>query len=62
MAGSSPAMTGGARFAVSPCQNENCGRLSVPLDIAKGILLLVSDDAGTMNGAGPVVDGGYLAA
>ena len=38
------------------------GRLDVPLDIAKGIVFLASDDAGTMNGAGLVVDGGYLAA
>ena len=38
------------------------GRLGVPLDIAKGIVFLASDDAGYMNGAGLVVDGGYLAA
>jgi len=38
------------------------GRLGVPLDIAKGIVFLASDDAGYRNGAGLVVDGGYLAA
>jgi Enoyl-(Acyl carrier protein) reductase len=34
------------------------GRLGVPMDIAKGVVFLASDDAGYMNGAGPVVDGG----
>ena len=34
------------------------GRLAVPMDIAKGILFLASDDAGCMNGAGLIVDGG----
>jgi NAD(P)-dependent dehydrogenase (short-subunit alcohol dehydrogenase family) len=38
------------------------GRLGVPLDIAKGIVFLASDDAGYMNGAGLVVDGGVTAA
>jgi NAD(P)-dependent dehydrogenase (short-subunit alcohol dehydrogenase family) len=38
------------------------GRLGVPLDIAKGIVFLASDDAGYMNGAGLVVDGGFTAA
>jgi 3(or 17)beta-hydroxysteroid dehydrogenase len=38
------------------------GRLGVPKDIAKGILFLASDDAGYMNGAGLVVDGGVTAA
>ena len=37
------------------------GRLGVPLDIAKGIVFLASDDAGYMNGAGLVVDGGFTA-
>jgi NAD(P)-dependent dehydrogenase (short-subunit alcohol dehydrogenase family) len=37
------------------------GRLGVPLDIAKGIVFLASDDAGYMNGAGLVVDGGVTA-
>jgi len=37
------------------------GRLGVPMDIAKGILFLASDDAGYMNGAGLVVDGGVTA-
>lgn len=37
------------------------GRLGVPLDIAKGIVFLASDDAGYMNGAGLVVDGGMTA-
>ncbi|HEY0418068.1 MAG TPA: glucose 1-dehydrogenase [Acetobacteraceae bacterium] len=38
------------------------GRLGVPLDIAKGIIFLASDDAAYMNGAGLVVDGGFTAA
>ncbi len=38
------------------------GRLGVPADIAKGIVFLASDDAGYMNGAGLVVDGGLTAA
>jgi len=37
------------------------GRLGVPMDIAKGIVFLASDDAGYMNGAGLVVDGGMTA-
>ncbi|PPQ27870.1 glucose 1-dehydrogenase [Rhodopila globiformis] len=37
------------------------GRLGVPMDIAKGIVFLVSDDAGYMNGAGLIVDGGMTA-
>jgi NAD(P)-dependent dehydrogenase (short-subunit alcohol dehydrogenase family) len=38
------------------------GRLGVPTDIAKGIVFLASDDAGYMNGAGLIVDGGVTAA
>lgn len=38
------------------------GRMGVPLDIAKGIVFLASDDAGYMNGAGLIVDGGVTAA
>jgi len=38
------------------------GRLGTPLDIAKGIVFLASDDAAYMNGAGLVVDGGFTAA
>ena len=38
------------------------GRLGVPMDIAKGIVFLASDDAGYMNGTGLVVDGGMTAA
>ncbi len=37
------------------------GRLGVAMDIAKGIVFLASDDAGYMNGAGLVVDGGVTA-
>jgi len=38
------------------------GRLGVPSDIAKGIVFLASDDAGYMNGAALIVDGGFTAA
>jgi len=38
------------------------GRLGVPMDIAKGVVFLASDDAGYMNGAGLIVDGGITAA
>jgi NAD(P)-dependent dehydrogenase (short-subunit alcohol dehydrogenase family) len=38
------------------------GRMGVPMDIAKGIVFLASDDAGYMNGAGLIVDGGVTAA
>jgi 3(or 17)beta-hydroxysteroid dehydrogenase len=38
------------------------GRLGVPMDIAKGIVFLASDDAGYMNGAGLIIDGGVTAA
>ena len=37
------------------------GRMGVPPDIAKGIVFLASDDAGYMNGAGLIVDGGMTA-
>ena len=37
------------------------GRLGRPLDIAKGIVFLASDDAAFMTGAGLVVDGGLTA-
>jgi NAD(P)-dependent dehydrogenase (short-subunit alcohol dehydrogenase family) len=37
------------------------GRLGQPLDIAKGIVFLASDDAAFMTGAGLVVDGGLTA-
>ncbi len=38
------------------------GRLGVAEDIAKGIVFLASDDAGYMNGAGLIIDGGMTAA
>lgn len=37
------------------------GRLGVPIDIAKGIPFLASDEAGYMNGTGLIVDGGLTA-
>jgi NAD(P)-dependent dehydrogenase (short-subunit alcohol dehydrogenase family) len=37
------------------------GRLGVATDIAKGIVFLASDDAGYMNGAGLIIDGGMTA-
>ena len=37
------------------------GRMGVPMDIAKGIVFLASDDAGYMTGAGLIVDGGMTA-
>jgi NAD(P)-dependent dehydrogenase (short-subunit alcohol dehydrogenase family) len=41
--------------------NHPIGRLGEPLDIAKGIVFLASDDASFMTGAGLVVDGGLTA-
>ena len=37
------------------------GRLGTPVDIARGIVYLASDDAAFMTGAGRVVDGGLTA-
>lgn len=37
------------------------GHLGMAMDIAKGIVFLASDDAGYMNGAGLIVDGGVTA-
>ena len=37
------------------------GRLGVPDDIAKGIVFLASDDAGSMTASGLVIDGGSTA-
>ena len=37
------------------------GRMGVPMDIAKGIVFLASDDSGYMTGAGLIVDGGMTA-
>ncbi len=37
------------------------GRLGVAADIAKGIVFLASDDAGYMDGAGLIIDGGMTA-
>jgi NAD(P)-dependent dehydrogenase (short-subunit alcohol dehydrogenase family) len=37
------------------------GRMRVPMDIAKGVVFLASDDAGYMTGAGLIVDGGLTA-
>ena len=37
------------------------GRMGTPIDIAKGIVFLASDDAGFMTGAGLVIDGGITA-
>jgi 3(or 17)beta-hydroxysteroid dehydrogenase len=45
----------------SPGAAHPIGRLGQPLDIAKGIVFLASDDAAFMTGAGLVVDGGLTA-
>ena len=37
------------------------GRIGEPIDVAKGIVFLASDDAGFMTGSGLVVDGGITA-
>jgi 3(or 17)beta-hydroxysteroid dehydrogenase len=37
------------------------GRMGTPIDIAKGIVFLASDDAAFMTGAGLVIDGGITA-
>ena len=41
--------------------NRLDGKVGVPMDIAKGIVFLASDDAGYMNGAALVVDGDVTA-
>jgi len=51
--------TTGARQVVT--ESVPWGRMGVPMDIAKGIVFLASDDAGYMNGSGLVVDGGMTA-
>ena len=51
-----------AAIQQSVTDNVPWGRLGVPMDIAKGIVFLASDDAAYMNGAGLVVDGGVTAA
>jgi NAD(P)-dependent dehydrogenase (short-subunit alcohol dehydrogenase family) len=51
-----------APFRQSVTETVPWGRLGVATDIAKGIVFLASDDAGYMNGAGLVVDGGMTAA
>lgn len=51
-----------ARVRQTVTETVPWGRLGVPLDIAKGILFLASDDADYMNGAGLIVDIGYVAA
>ena len=50
-----------AQIRQTVTENVPWGRLGVPMDIAKGIVFLASDDAGYMNGAGLVVDGGVTA-
>ena len=37
------------------------GRMGLPIELAKGILFLASDDSSFMTGAELVIDGGYLA-
>lgn len=48
-------------FTESTLSKVPMGRLAEPLEIARPVLFLASDDASFMTGSGLVVDGGYLA-
>ncbi len=52
----------GAEFAAKTVGAVPMGRLGKPMEIARPVLFLASDDASFMTGAELVVDGGYTAA
>lgn len=52
----------GPAFAAKTVGNVPMGRLGTPIEIARPVLFLASDDASFMTGAELIVDGGYTAA
>jgi len=52
----------GEAFAAKTVGNVPMGRLGTPIEIARPVLFLASDDASFMTGAELIVDGGYTAA
>ena len=52
----------GAAFAAATVAQIPLGRMATPVEIARPILFLASDDAAYMVGSELVVDGGYIAA
>lgn len=52
----------GAAFAAATVAQIPLGRMATPVEIARPILFLASDDASYMVGSELVVDGGYIAA
>jgi cyclopentanol dehydrogenase len=43
------------------CSSDLLGRFGKPIDIAKAVLFLASNDSAFMTGSEVVVDGGYTA-
>jgi len=51
-----------AEFAAAATAAIPMGRLAEPIEIARPVVVLASDDASYMTGAELVVDGGFVAA
>ena len=56
-----PDQPGGAEYVSEIIKNHPMGRLGEPVEVAKAIAFLASDDASFITGAILAVDGGYLA-